>query len=289
MSGTGCGTSGGVTVAHRPLQRLCATQHPSAILCMLFTPFTLEVCLAPISSMETSKSFARVPTPKHISFRDVSCFSGSGDVVWACLLLWLGGEVWLKRKYSARQEEVVQRLATHGPLLDFGPFPHPSSLQTPSARVPCQKSAIRRPTVKVASCKRVSRSWHEKLRSFKAGPVEKRRTAKPATKAGHCMCRSQHGWFRDGDTTDCTCWSHHLICRGRNRRSRSWNEELQQDEIVGLLPDRFSNSYRNARLLWSHTAKSTVLWLSIPTIAFSRVFRITLFHSFLAAVMDRWP
>ena len=35
-----------------------------------------------------------------------------------------------------------------------------------------------------------------RLREFKASPLAKRRTAKPATKAGHCLCLSQHGGSR---------------------------------------------------------------------------------------------
>ena len=55
------------------------------------------------------------------------------------------------------------------------------------------------PTPKLASClkrcqcQRVPWSWHAKLRGYKASPLAKRRTAKPATKAGVYLCRSPHG------------------------------------------------------------------------------------------------
>ena len=37
-------------------------------------------------------------------------------------------------------------------------------------------------------CQRVSRSWHAKLREYKASPQAKRRTAKPATQTGLYRC-----------------------------------------------------------------------------------------------------
>ena len=50
---------------------------------------------------------------------------------------------------------------------------------------------------------REPRGWHGKLREFEASPLAKRRTAGPATEAGHC--RSPHGWFLDDDTIVCAC------------------------------------------------------------------------------------
>ena len=45
------------------------------------------------------------------------------------------------------------------------------------------------------------------LREYKARPLAKKWTAKPATKTGHYMCRSPRGWCLDDDTTFCACWS----------------------------------------------------------------------------------
>ena len=99
----------------------------------------------------------------------------------------------------------------------------PPDSKRPSRVSPCQKSAIRRPTAKVASClkncddqKSLEELAREVARVLKASPLTKRRTAKTATKAGHCLCRGQHGWFLRGNTAECV----HLMCRdGKSEES----------------------------------------------------------------------
>ena len=85
----------------------------------------------------------------------------------------------------------------------------PPDAKRPSRVSPCQRSVIRCPTPVAVSCLKnvVVSNWQAKLRKSKARPLAKRRTAKPATKTGHFLCRSPHGWFLDDDTTVCACWS----------------------------------------------------------------------------------
>ena len=133
----------------------------------------------------------------------VSCFLGSGDVVWAASWLgWIANDGW-------------KRPVTQG-------VPRRS---TKSVRV-SRFLALPPDTKRPSSCLKtvtISRSLKELARevAFKASPLAKRRTAKPPTKAGHCLCRSPHGWYLDYDSTVRSCLSITWCVEMDNRKSRS--------------------------------------------------------------------
>ena len=122
---------------------------------------------------------------------------------------------------------------------------------------------------------------------FKASPLAKRRTAKPETKAGHCLYRIQHGRFLDCDTTVAHAGRPWDVSRRKLEESLLEQEPSQSDGTIRLLSNRSSNLCRRARSFWSKT-KLTVPWLRIPSTAFFQGVQHHHGSQLLAVVMDCW-
>ena len=163
---------------------------------------------------------AAVSSQRSSAIAKNNCNSGSHGTCAPMTFCWLrlNGTFWMNRRCSGLQLTFTQSPVTHGVprrtitsaqitrILALLP-----DAKRPSRASPHQKSVIRCPTQEVVSCLRnvtMSKSLEELAREVARvqptpAPLAKRRTVGPATKAGHCRCRSPHGWFLDDEITGC--------------------------------------------------------------------------------------
>ena len=137
------------------------------------------------------------------------------------LLVWVERNVSIERNCGTRRLEVEHKPVTHGvPRRSMKAvrvarvLAPPPDAKRPTRVSPWQNTAIQRPTVRVASCLMtltISISLLELAREVvrvKASPLEKKRTAKPATEECH--------WFQIRAETHTSS--------GRRRRLRNSND-----------------------------------------------------------------
>ena len=158
----------------------------------------------------------------------------------------------------------------------------------PSRVSPCQRCVLRCPTPKVMT---MSKSLEELARVVArvqgSDSMTKRRTAKPATKTGLCLCRFPHGCFLDDDTTSCACMVDHLKCRDARARKKSLSgaKSCEDTRSTTELSNRswdVPQICEGARApSGRRTSNSTVPKLRIRTNALSSEFSITMDLCFL--------
>ena len=134
-----------------------------------------------------------------------------------------------------------------------GPPLPPPDAKRPSRVSLCKKSAIQRPTVKMASCLKtvtISKSLEELARGVarvQGQPADKEEDSEISNEIGPLLVPKSARGVSGRRHHRLRMLVGHPMCRdGKSVKSRSWSEELQEpskrDGIIRLLSDRFSNS-----------------------------------------------